>query len=264
MGKHEEETSYSTFMSKLVPTPTIDKNGRQTTVHKRSANEVRPKWSWLAPRGDEASRKDILQEIHREIDRLTNGVHQSRLHTKMASYLSTESLQGMLRVLSSKRATFSTYAAFDERSEACSKSMYREWADEFIYRYEEMKGWSNGARTTDDQFLARTVSRMLENRRDSRFSGLSPVEETNLLRLSVALIGSGIGKFRMETDTHGYGPSLVSDGEDYLRTFVMSASSSDEIIQAEELIVYQKVNRIEDIGEVVSGSISPTISEGFL
>lgn len=70
------ERRYSLLMTNnLIPTPVVDKNGRQTIVYKRSEGSVRPTTGFPAPLATNSTQDEIEARTNRIIDEIGESVH---------------------------------------------------------------------------------------------------------------------------------------------------------------------------------------------
>jgi hypothetical protein len=248
-------------MSKLVPTLVIDKNGKPTTVYKRPEKATKGFGNLFGviPRGSEPSRSDLIAAILAEAEELAGGADR-HIEKRVFSSIKAESLPGVLEILSHESAEPEAVYIFAERyAQSDDKSAYNEWVGEYASRYREMKAWSCGhsSGASDD-----TISKLVAGMIRSQSKGVSVEESEGVMRLTCALIGSGIARgIYHQVTPYGLAFSLR---DDFVKRFVTRHSSPDEIEKACSLIASGNLNRLEDLDNVFSGSVPLSIAEGIL
>jgi hypothetical protein len=247
-------------MSKLVPTLVIDKNGKSTTVYKRTEQKTKNLGNLFGvlPHSSEPSRSVLIGAVLNEAEELDQNMFAST--RKAFSSISTEHLQGVLEILSRDDAQMDTVRVFDDRFQgSVNKSAYKNWVAEYTARYAEMKTWDCGHSTgvSDD-----TISKLIAESLHSRSKGASPEVAEGIMRMTCALIGTGLTKQLMLRPTD-YGLSFVEQ-DSYVADFVNRHAAPEDIEKACSLIASGKLNRIEDLDYVFDEEVPMSLIEGSL
>lgn len=250
-------------MPQLIPTLTVDRNGRITTVYKRDTTAKRGLGNLFGvlPRSSEPSRAELFSAI---TDRICEWADESfvRQYRSFIPKTSTKNLQGVLSVLQDERSSLETLSVLVERAESSDKQDFNEWLESFAAHYGEMKEWRSGHQMPpDDSMIARLLAGVLSSaKKESSFGYES---ELSVARLTHALSGTGIGGGFMHRPTP-YGLAFYS-GSEALREFVVNHHGDKELMDtAAALIAGKKVNRIEDLEDVASGDLPTVFAEGAL
>lgn len=247
-------------MSKLVPKLVIDKNGKRTTVYKlpEDANSkgLRRLFGVIPSSGP--SRSDLIKAILVEAEELAGA--DRHIEKKAFSSIKTESLPSVLEILSDESAQPEAVYVFSERyNQSASRGTYNEWVGEYASRYREIKGWicghSRGA--TDD-----TISKLVTGMMHLQSKGVSVDESEGEMRLTCALLGSGLAK-GLHHQVTPYGLAFLVRN-DFVTEFAAKYPDPDDIEKACSLIASGGVNRLEDIYDVFSGDVPLSIAEGIL
>jgi hypothetical protein len=247
-------------MSKLVPTTVVDRNGRATTVYKRPENKTKDFGNLFGvlPRSSEPSRSDLIGAVLEEIEELDESMFAST--RKAFTGIKTEHLQGVLEILSRDDARLETVRSFDDRFQgSVNKNAYNDWVAEYSARYSEMKTWSCGHSTgaSDD-----TMSKLIAESLHSRSRGTSPEVAEGVMRMTCALIGTGLTKQLAHHPTD-YGLSFIEQ-DSYVADFVQRHPAPEDIERACILISSGKLNRIEDLDSVFEDAVPMSLIEGAL
>jgi hypothetical protein len=247
-------------MSKLVPTLVIDKNGKPTTVYKRPEKKTKDFGNLFGviPRSSEPSRSDLITAIFREADELY--LDKFVAARKVFNGVRTGHLQGVLEIVSREDAQIDTIRVFDDRFHgSVSKNAYNNWVAEYTARYAEMKTWECGYSTgVTDEIISKLIAESLQ----ARSEGTSPEVAERTMRLTCALIGTGLTRQLVHRPTD-YGLSfLEQDG--YVAGFAERHTDIDVIKKACVLITSGKLNRVEDLDPVFDEEVPMSLIEGAL
>lgn len=246
-------------MTKLVPTLVLDKNGKTTTVYKLP-HEGRKRLRTLfgvIPSSD-PNKNDLIKAILVEAGELAGA--DRHIEKKAFSSIKAECLPGVLEILSDESAQPEAVYVFSERyDQSNNKALYNDWVSEYAARYREMKEWSCGqSRGASDDTISKLVAGMMH----SRSKGVSIEEAEGVMRMTCALIGSGIARgIHHKTTPYGFAFSLR---DDFVNEFVAKYPAPDDIEKACTLIASGSLNRLEDLNDVFSGDVPLSIAEGIL